>query len=114
MEDRILAAFLRRQHDEAMALAQASDLLDVVALDPRFPDRYIARFHCTGLIRTREGNVVDANHFALGVWFRPDYLVRADPFLVLTWFEPWAVFHPNIGPPFVCVGRIAPGTPPGG
>ena len=112
MRDKILAAFLGKQHDEAMALADASDLLDLTALEGPDEDRhrYIAEFRCAGLVNTNQG-VVEAHHFALGIWFPADYLVRVDPFAVLTWFEPLAVFHPNIRPPFVCVGRIAPGTP---
>ena len=114
MEDKILTAFLRRQHDEAMALAEASDLLDLIPLErPEGDrhDRYIAQFRCNGLVKTAADGVIEANHFALGIWIPPDYLVRADPYAVLTWFEPWAVFHPNIRPPFICLGRIAPGTP---
>ena len=117
MEDRILAAFLSKQHEEAMSLAAASDLLELAPLagPAQGPsDRYIAQFRCTGLAKanqTPRGPVVEANHFALGIWFPPDYLSRADPFAILSWLDPWTVFHPNIRAPFVCVGRIAPGTP---
>ena len=114
MGDRILAAFLRKQHDEAMALAEASDLLHLAPLgrsegDP--PDRYIAQFYCSGFVKGNQAPVTVADAFAVGISFPQDYLVRADPFSILTWFEPLTVFHPNIRPPFVCVGRIAPGTP---
>lgn len=114
MQDKIFAAFLRRQRDDALALAAASDLVDLTPLEPpgtERHDRYIAEFHCKGLIKTDRGGVTDADHFAIGIWFPPDYLVRADPRAVLAWLDPWTVFHPNIGPPFICVGRIAPGTP---
>ena len=114
MEDRILAAFLKRQHDEGMALAEASDLLDLSLFDPfrlGVRDQYIAHFSCTGLIKTPEAAVVEANHFTLGIWFPPSYLVRAESFVVVKWFEPWTVFHPNIRPPLMCVGRIVPGMP---
>ena len=54
---------------------------------------------------------MEANHFTLGIWFPPSYLVRAESFVVVKWFEPWTVFHPNIRPPLMCVGRIVPGMP---
>lgn len=109
MQDKVYEAFLARQYEEGVALADASDLLDLVALDPRRPDRYIARFRCNGLVRNGDGRIEGAGLFALGIWLPPDYLLRAEPFIVFTWLEPWTVFHPNIRPPLVCPGPIAPG-----
>jgi hypothetical protein len=112
--DRILSAFLERQHAEASLLAASSDLLQLRPVresGARPPEKYVARYLCTGLVKDRRGRVVEANDFSVGIWLPPDYLVRVDPLLTLTWFEPWTVFHPNIRPPYTCVGRIAPGTP---
>jgi hypothetical protein len=113
MTDKILEAFLRRQHEEGMALAKASDLLDLLALDGPPPQHYVARFRCKGLVRTDAGDVVEAERFEVGIWFADDYLCEADPMRVLMWFGPRRIFHPNISDrvSVICVGRLAPGTP---
>ena len=110
--DPVLEAFLARQYQEAMALASASDLLELHPLDGMPPSRYIARFNCRGLIRSPNGSVTESDHFEVGIWFPSDYLRRAVPWEVLTWLGPRHVFHPNISNrmPLICVGRLAPGT----
>ena len=112
--DRVLEGFLQRQFEQGMALAAESDLFDLVPLDPPpAPQHYVACFHCTGLVRAPSGEVTEANQFAVGITFPDDYLRRADPFQVLAWLGPREAFHPNISDraPFICVGRIVPGTP---
>jgi hypothetical protein len=116
--DRPLTGFLTRQLEEGLALAGASDLLELTpwggwswsGLPPR---RYIARFYCTGLVRRDDGSVEEANDFQVGIFFPGDYLRRAEPFEVLSWHGPMEVHHPNIAymAPFVCIGHLAPGTP---
>jgi hypothetical protein len=110
--DKVLEGFLKKQFEEGMALADASDLLDLMPLDPPVPQRYIATFSCTGLVRQRTGAVTEANHFEVGIWMPDDFLCVADPFRVLTWFRPRHIWHPNISnrDPFICVGRMLPGT----
>lgn len=111
--DRVFDAFLHWQFDKGMALAAESDLFDLVALDPPpAPQRYVACFHCTGLVRTADGVVTEANQFAVAINFPEDYLRRVDPSQVLMWIGPREVFHPNISNrgPFICVGRMGPGT----
>jgi hypothetical protein len=112
MQDKIFEAFLKRQYEEGMALARSSDLLDLFPMSDDPPDRYIAQFRCHGLVRSSDGDVVEADHFEVGIWFPSDYLRRAEPFQVLTWLGPCAVFHPNISDkaPFICVGKLAPNT----
>jgi hypothetical protein len=115
MRDKIFAAFLQRQFEEGRALAAASDLLELFPLstvDGEPPQTHIARFLCKGLVRSSDGEIVEADHFEVMINFPSDYLRRADPFQVLTWFGPPNVFHPNISDrsPFICVGRLAPGT----
>ncbi len=111
--DRVLEAFLEKQHDEGMDLSRSSDLLDLCPLEPRPSSRYIARFSCTGLVRTAPAQVDEANRFEVGIRFPADYLRRAEPMEVLTWLGPRSVWHPNISDrmPFICVGRLFPGTP---
>ena len=112
MRDKIQEGFLRRQYEEGMALARSSDLLELFPLAGSQSDRYIARFRCKGLVRAGNGDVVEADHFEVGIWFPSAYLRSADPFQVVTWFGPPNVFHPNISDraPFICIGRLAPGT----
>jgi hypothetical protein len=107
VSDKIYEGFLKRQFEEGLALAGASDLLQ---LTPLAPDRYVARFLCKGLVREADDRVVEASEFVVGIWFPSDYLRRAEPFQVISWLGPANVFHPNIRPPILCVGRLSPGT----
>ena len=113
MTDLVFNGFLERQHEEGLALSAASDLLDleVDAADP--PARYLARLHCTGLVRSVTGEIETASHFMVGITLPSDYLRRGHSGEVLTWLGPRNVFHPNIigMPPVICAGPIAPGTP---
>ena len=111
MADRILDAFLRRQEEEALALARESDLLTLAPIGQP-ATRYVAEFACTGLVERQPGDIVEADRFAVGIWFPSNYLRAVDPFQVLTWLGPRNVWHPNISAtaPFICVGRLAPGT----
>lgn len=117
MSDRILEAFLRKQHEQGLALAAESDLLDLIPVDV---NRFVAQFYCKGLRKLDTGEVVEGNEFHVGIWFPDDYLRRASTFQVLTWLGPMDVLHPNIRPlpihepiplpSAVCAGRIAAGT----
>jgi hypothetical protein len=116
MNDRILEAFLQRQFEEGMALANASDLLRLAPLDGPVPQHYVAEFLCTGLVMPHTGRVDEANLFHVGIYFPPDYLRRANPAQVLTWLGPPTIFHPNVrcydrstGIGAICVGRLTPG-----
>ena len=109
--DPVLEGFLIHQRQEGMALAEASDLLDLQPIGDRAPTRYIATFSCRGLVRDPEGQIVEANRFAVGIWFPSDYLRRADTFTALTWLGP-PCWHPNISArtPHICAGFLTPGT----
>ncbi|MGH7467141.1 MAG: hypothetical protein ACRENP_04060 [Longimicrobiales bacterium] len=110
--DPIRAAFLQRQYEEGMALARDSDILRLTPVGGDPPERYVADFHCRGLVRSLAGEVSEANHFAVGIWFPSDYLRHAEPWQILTWLGPRRVHHPNISAvaPYICVGRLVPGT----
>jgi hypothetical protein len=112
MADRILEGFLMRQLEQGMALAEESDLLDLIPLPGPLPQRYIARFLCRGLVRGDDGEVRPADRFEVGIHFPSDYLRRANAFEVLTWLGPSNIHHPNImsRAGAICVGRLAPGT----
>jgi hypothetical protein len=114
--DRVFDAFLQRQLEDGSALAAQSDLLELLPFHGSPPDRYLVRYRCRGLVRSADGEIVEAERFDLGVWFPHDYLRRANPFDVVTWFGPPNVFHPNLGSGpggqiFICIGRLAPGAP---
>ncbi len=106
--DRILAASLETQHDQAQALADGSGLLDVYRLDPQ---RFVARFHSKALVCGGDGEVREVIGFEVGYWFSESYLRHVEPLQVLTWLGPRDIFHPNAKTPVCCIGPIAPGTP---
>jgi hypothetical protein len=105
--DDILKLFLETQQREAMQLAAESDLLELVVVDSQ---HYVATFRCRGLVRNAAGEVREHDRFTLGIWLPDTYQRIVNPAEILTWFEPSEVWHPNIRPPFVCLGKIAPNT----
>ena len=107
--DTILNDFLRVQETEALELAAESDLVDVIPLGPEPHQRFLVCYSCTGLVRTRDG-ITEADQFEMGVYMPSDYLRRVNPCDVLTWLLPPNTFMPNISFPFVCAGRLTPGT----
>lgn len=113
MIDRIFNGFLERQVEEGLALAKASDLFDLAPMpapDGQPPDHHIMDFRCRGMVRRRDGRLVQAGRFTVGVFFPPDYLRQADMFRVLTLLGPPETFAPNVRFPMLCVGRLGPGT----
>jgi hypothetical protein len=110
MSDPVYEAFLRRQTQDALALAADSDVLDLTVLEGTPPNRFIAEFRCRGMVRI--GNVVrEADRFLVGIRIPLDYLAVFDPMQVLTILAPAGVYHPNIGGPWVCPGHLQPGIP---
>ena len=106
MDDAILNSFLERSHDEAMALAAASDLLDLEVLPGTPPRRFIAHFTCTGLV-CRDDRVQKAEQFAVGYNFPLDYLRNGpQPLRLITWLGPHDVHHPNVIARFICLGKM--------
>jgi hypothetical protein len=106
--DCIFSDFLETQNTEGMGLSDASDLMDLVALDE---SRFVATFKCKGLVRDAQGEIREHAHFGVGIRFPESYLRHANPAEILTWLGPEQVWHPNISAPFICIGPLAPGTP---
>ncbi len=104
--DAIFAGFLEVQREEGLRLAAASDLLDLEPLDPQ---RFIARFHCTSLARNAAGRMVESRESVIGVRFFENHLRMPGRPEMLTWLAPLDVYHPNIRPPFICLGPIHAG-----
>ncbi len=110
MTDLVLSAFLDRQLEEGRALAAQSDLLELIPVNGASRQRYLVQLRCRGLAQSDSGEIVEADRFVFGIWFPDYYLREADPYRVLTWLEPQRTWHPNIRAPFICAGRIVPGT----
>lgn len=106
----VLKSFFEQQEAEAMALAAQSDLIEVAPIGERPYRRYIVRFMCKTLVKTREG-ISEYDRVDIGFHFPLDYWQRAEPPEVVTLLGPANVFHANVNFPFVCVGSLNPGTP---
>lgn len=117
--DETLAGFLEAQNEQGLELARRSPLLELEPCGGTRPDRWVARFACRGLVRGPAGEAMEAEGFAVGVWFPEDYLRVVNPFECVTLLAPPGApraFHPNIGPgpggrDYVCIGHLVPGTP---
>jgi hypothetical protein len=107
MMDKILSSWLEADWEPAHALAEASDLLD---LERRDSQHFVAHFHCQGLVRGWDGAIREAGRFDVGYWFSESYLREVNPAQVVTWLWPAETFHPNVRPPLCCLGTIEPGT----
>ncbi len=103
----IFDLWIQAQHDDAMQLARESDAVQVRAIDRQ---RYVITFSCRGVVRDADGRVREHGQFVVGIRFPEDYLRSVNPAEILTWIAPREVWHPNIAPPFVCLGKVAPGT----
>jgi hypothetical protein len=106
MPDAIYLNFLERQLQEALQLNAASDVIDIV---PQSPRHYLVTFHCKGFV-TRGGAVETADEFRAGIYFGPSHLRRIDPPSVVTWLGPDNIWHPNVRPPYVCIGNMRAGV----
>ena len=109
--DAVLTGFLERQDEEATALAEASDRLELVPIDGPPPQRDIASFRARGLALGPDGQVREADRCDMAIWLPDDYLRHVEPAQVLTYLGPEpSPWHPNIRPPFICL-HVRPGTP---
>lgn len=111
MPNPILRAFLERQWRAGRKLVDESDVLELAAVDGDPPQAYLVHLGCRTLIRAPGGAIVQTEGCVVGLRFPDDYLRTAHAAAVLTWLAPPEIWHPNIRPPFICVGNITPGTP---
>ena len=97
--DPIFEAFLVKSHEGAMKLATSSDIVQLHPEAAAIPQRYVAEFHCRGLVRDPSGRVVEADRFLVGISFPEDYLKsKPNTLRVLTWLEPASIFHLSTQP----------------
>jgi hypothetical protein len=107
MHDAIYESFLVHQLDEAARLTASSD---IVTIRPLGLQHYRLRFRCNGLVLDESGTPRLHDDFSVAVHFPSDYArLEQHPAQVVQWVAPLTVWHPNIRPPFVCTGPIAPG-----
>ena len=111
--DRVFANFLQKQYEEALALADASDRLELIPLGANHgpPSRYVARYLCPTLIQAANGEVLQVEEFTVGICFPSDFLREVNPLRIVQWLHPEQCWHPNVQFPFLCLGRIEPGLP---
>ena len=110
MADSILDAWATRQYFESMDFAGRSPVLRLApAAGTQPPRRYIAEFHCDGLVHAPSGIEV-VNRHIVGINFPAHYLrTPTRPGEVVTWIAPATEWHPNVNAPFACPGPIPPG-----
>lgn len=107
--DLVFKSWLECQHAEGMKLAATSDVLTLHPA-PGLPRAYFARFASPTMVR-EQGAVSELTGFDVLVRFPLDYLRSVpNPALVVALLSPQSAFHPNVAPPFVCIGDITPGT----
>lgn len=106
--DSTLRSWLEYHNQKLVALCDSSDLVDVEFLDPQ---HHLLTLRCNGLVRD-DGEIRSHDLFRVGVFIDDGHLRAVDPGRLLTWFEPLNVVHPNVRPPFACIGPVARGTTP--
>jgi hypothetical protein len=108
--DRIFNSWLESQLIDGMALARSSDRLILLPEAETPPRNYIARFDCLTMIHDGDESKLWRGCDVL-LRFPLDYLrVVGDPGWIVSLLSPGNLYHPNVRPPFMCIGRIPPGT----
>jgi hypothetical protein len=110
LKDLIFASFLEAQEEQARELARSSDVLSLEPLGPKPFRHFLAELRCRGLVE-HGTEVEEADQFRVRISFPPHYLRRAEVAEVVRLVSPIETFHPNVIFPFICLGRLKPGTP---
>ncbi|HEV7403699.1 MAG TPA: hypothetical protein VGO11_12260 [Chthoniobacteraceae bacterium] len=108
--DPIFAGFLRGQLSEGLALAGESDVLQLLPFPGDPPTRYVASFRGSWLAQDARGRIFEQPLAVFGIQFPRDYLRIVEPAMIVTVLEPDNLWHPNIRPPWICLGALPPGT----
>lgn len=109
MVDRVFQAFLEREQQAGLALAEASDILSLVPIGASPANRYLAEFHCKGLIY-EAGEIRTCDRFLIGFAFPEDYCRRPDAGALVNLLAPQNVWHPNVRFPVICPGMMPAGS----
>jgi hypothetical protein len=109
--DPVFQTWLKRQFEDAQAISDSSDVVKLEAESgPRVPRRYVAHFSAPTCIK--ESVVKRALGFSLLFRFPDEYLRTAvNVGQVVNVLSPSTIWHPNAHFPFICTGRVKPGTP---
>ena len=109
--DMVFESWLERQYADGMSLCSLSDVLTLVSGPGRFPPRrFIAQFNSPTMVRAG-AEVTRTEGFVVLLQFPTDYLRLArDAGQIVNLLAPVNAFHPNVAPPFICIGQVAPGT----
>jgi hypothetical protein len=107
--DLILERFLRESWKNAKALADESDILELVPFgDP--PRAVVAQFRANCYVRASRGVALHEG-FSCGFRFPENYLSLALPWEVMQFIAPPNIVHPNIRPTAICLGTgLRPGA----
>ena len=109
--DVVRKSWLEGQLEEGMKLAATSDVLTLHPGPGVPPQEYLARFDCPTMVKERGAMPQQHMGFDVLIRFPPDYLRSVpNPALVVALLSPQSAYHPNVAPPFLCLGNIAPGT----
>jgi hypothetical protein len=108
MSQLIIDARFEAEKEAALQLAADSDILDLTAFGRR---KFIATLRCTTFIgNPAEGPIGTTDRVVVGIRLPEDYLSRPpNPAHLLTCLEPLDLWHPNVAPPFICIGHVRAG-----
>ena len=74
------------------------------------PHEYLVCFNCPTLVN-EQGAIIEKTGFAALIRFPKDYLrCVPNPAQLVALLSPQNTYHPNVAPPFLCLGNISPGT----
>jgi ubiquitin-protein ligase len=110
MSDPILRRFLEESWGNARALAERSDILELVPVDGDPPSTVIAHFRAGCYVMSANGPRIHEGGFTVGFRFPDRYLSAVLPWEMAQVVGPLNLWHPNVRPPAICLGSIRPGT----
>ncbi len=109
MPNAILESWYERELCAAKDLADQSDLLDLALCPDQSQRALLVRYTCKGLVRDLDGRISNAEESVVGIRIPDHYLRQANTFEILAWLSPLEIWHPNIRPPYLCIGHLSPG-----
>ena len=105
MSDPILRRFLEKSWGNARALAERSDILELVPVDGDPPSTVIAHFRAGCYVMSANGPRIHEGGFTVGFRFPDRYLSAVLPWEMAQVVGPLNLWHPNVRPPAICLGR---------
>jgi hypothetical protein len=106
MTDKTLANWLAAEQERLLTFN--SSILTVTPLGGNPCRRYLAELRCRTYAKDPSGAVVPVDGVALGINIPENYLRTTNGSMVVCLLAP-NIWHPNVAPPLLCLGRIHPG-----